>query len=60
MYNIYQYQEQVRAQEAARSSDENYTKWLIRHEDFKAVAGERAKERADQFLMDQSCSPSRV
>ena len=38
MYNIYKYQEDVRAQESMRQQDENYTKWLIRHEEVKSKA----------------------
>ena len=38
MYNIYKYQEDVKAQESLRHHDENYTKWLIRHEEMKSKA----------------------
>lgn len=60
MYNIYKYQEDVRAQESMRQQDENYTKWLIRHEDVKVKAADRIKEKVDNFILQESVNPSRV
>lgn len=32
MYNLYKYQADVMMQEQNRTSEENYTKWLLKHE----------------------------
>ena len=60
MYNIYKYQEEVRAQETTRHQDQNYTKWLIRHEEVKSRAAEKAKEKVGEFLMQESVNPSHL